>query len=327
MAEMPGPLPIADTQTTSADHDEWQTPWVYELAPLRQVPAVAWQSKQQSAWLWAVISAMVVAVIVPTVVLPGMNRTSRTAPGSLAYLLPPTVRHAGKIIVGTTAADQAPVAIAAGGTMRGLDPDLLRAMGRTLGIQVVFVRASRAALIQGVESGRYGVAASGLSDTSARRGRVDFVDYFVAGSAIAVRAGNPGHVRSPADLCNKRVAIVPGSSGDAMITAQKCIEVLALPTVADALAKVRAGMVDACVTDFPSAEYAARAQDSGITVVSSQIDPGPYGFAVAKGDPKLRQALKAALDAIIDDGTYGLILARYHLAGGAVTAARVNGGS
>ncbi|HEY3482307.1 MAG TPA: transporter substrate-binding domain-containing protein, partial [Streptomyces sp.] len=113
--------------------------------------------------------------------------------------------------------------------------------------------------------------------------------------------------------------------------AQNCtaggqIHVVSVSTPANALDAVRAGAADAAVTDFPSAELAVRQSESSLEFVGEQIAPGPYGFAVGKHDRALSQALKTALDALIKDGTYGRLLAKYHLTSGAVSAARINGG-
>jgi polar amino acid transport system substrate-binding protein len=61
-------------------------------------------------------------------------------------------------------------------------------------------------------------------------------------------------------------------------------------------------------------------------VVPRQVgDIGAYGIAVPHDRPALRDRLRAALQAIIDDGDYGRILARWNVVAGAVKTATVNG--
>ena len=62
-------------------------------------------------------------------------------------------------------------------------------------------------------------------------------------------------------------------------------------------------------------------------VQGKEYQPVPLGIGVSKSDPKLRDALQAALNAIIRDGTYMKILDKYGVQSGAVQSASINGGS
>lgn len=259
-----------------------------------------------------------------------VSPASPVSSGALFSLLPRSVQQAGRLTVGTTSIDSAPMVFTFDGELTGLDTDLLNAMAGRLGISFNYTRGDRASLVSDVSTGRVDVAAAGFADTPSRLRRVDFVDYFTAGSAVTVAAANPVNVHSLADLCGKKVAVVADSTDAETLAARNCaagpIRIASVNTPVHALESVRTGEADAAFTDFPSADFAARQPDSRLAVAGPQIDPGPYGFAVSKSDPQLLQALTAALDAIIDDGTYGRILARYHLTEGAVSAARINGG-
>ncbi|MFF2507204.1 transporter substrate-binding domain-containing protein, partial [Streptomyces sp. NPDC058067] len=52
----------------------------------------------------------------------------------------------------------------------------------------------------------------------------------------------------------------------------------------------------------------------------------PYGIAVAKGNTQLRDALQAALNAVIKNGEYDKIVAKWGVEAGAVKEASLNGG-
>lgn len=61
-------------------------------------------------------------------------------------------------------------------------------------------------------------------------------------------------------------------------------------------------------------------------LVGEQVEAAPYGIAVAKGNTELRDALKAALDAVIKNGEYEKIIAKWGVEAGSVKEASVNGG-
>jgi polar amino acid transport system substrate-binding protein len=233
-----------------------------------------------------------------------------------------------------------------GGKTVGVDVDIANALGKQLGVTFQFNNGTFDTLLTGMRAGRYDVAISSMSDTKNRQkgidattGKkvgegVDFVDYFTAGTAIMVKKGNPEGISTLADLCGKKVSVQRGSVSHDLLKAQKCtggktISIEAYDTTNEAQTRLKAGGTVADVDDFPIAVYAAKTTDSGNTfeVVGNQFEAGPYGIAVAKTDTKLRDALQAAVNAIIKDGTYGKILKQWGATAGAITEAKINGGS
>jgi polar amino acid transport system substrate-binding protein len=261
---------------------------------------------------------------------PTVEPTSTAAP--LASLLPQALRDKGTLVVGSDIA-YAPVESydTDNKTVIGMDPDLAKAIGEKLGVTFRFENATFKGLITSLNSKRFDVIFSAMSDTAERRKSVDFVDYFTAGTSIVVKKGNPENVDSLDDFCGKTVAIQEGTTQDVVATAQakkcpkgKTMHVLRFDTDPKALLQVKQGRAVADMNDFPVAAYNV-AQSQDFEVVGEQIEAGPYGIAVRKTDTQLRDALKAALQAIIDDGTYGEIMKKWHVEDGAVTEAKLNG--
>jgi polar amino acid transport system substrate-binding protein len=91
---------------------------------------------------------------------------------------------------------------------------------------------------------------------------------------------------------------------------------------------VRSGRAVADMNDFPVAAYAAKTLGGGgqFEVVGQQIEAGPYGIGVLKDNTQLRDALQAALKAVIADGTYDQILQKWNVTQGALKTATINGG-
>ncbi|MEW2081939.1 ABC transporter substrate-binding protein [Streptomyces sp. NPDC005283] len=262
--------------------------------------------------------------------------------------LPADIRQAGVIKVGTDA-QYAPMEYEEGGRIVGVDPDIAAELGKKLGVRFAFTSGSFDGLITALNSGRHDVVISSMSDTKARqqgldeKGKkagkgVDFVDYFVAGTAVYVEKGNPLGIKSIEDLCGRPTAVQRGTTFEKSVRTQSkacvkaakpAIEIESFDTDAEAQTRVKSGGAVAGVNDYPVALDLSRKADGGkaFEVVGEQVDAGPFGIAVDKDNAQLRDALKAAVDAIIADGTYKEVLAKWDAASGAVTEATVNAGS
>ncbi|MEZ3177786.1 ABC transporter substrate-binding protein [Streptomyces pimonensis] len=270
---------------------------------------------------------------------------SSTAP--LADRLPADIRKAGVIKVGSDIA-YAPVEFKDGsGKTVGIDPDLADAMGKQLGVKFEFENGTFDTLLGGLRSNRYDIAMSAMTDTKARQegvdsetGKkvgegVDFVDYFTAGVSIYTKKGDDQGIKTWADLCGKKLVVQRGTvSHDlAKAEAEKCpagrtIAIESYDNDQQAQTRLRAGGADAGSSDFPVAAYAVKTSGGGkdFQLVGEQVDAAPYGIAVAKDDTELRDALKAALDAVIENGDYQKVLEKWGVTEGAVKEATINGG-
>ncbi|WP_049571023.1 ABC transporter substrate-binding protein [Streptomyces sp. SBT349] len=262
--------------------------------------------------------------------------------GGAADLLPQEIRDAGEITVGSDIA-YAPIEfIDENDEIAGIDPDIGAALGEVLGVEFTFENGTFDGLILGMNNGRYDVIMSAMTDTAERQqgasadaegGGADFVNYFQAGSAILVEAGNPEGIQSQDDLCGLTVAAQQGTANEALIEAQQeaCdepIETMINDVDSDSITALQNGRAQAVITDYPVALYNELTAGGGelFEVTGDQIDAAPYGIAVPKEETELRDALQAAMQEIIDNGTYADILAEWNAEAGAIEEATVNAG-
>lgn len=229
----------------------------------------------------------------------------------------------------------------------GIDPDLADAMGKQLGVKFEFENGTFDTLLTGLRSKRYDIAMSAMTDTKDRQegidadtGKkvgegVDFLDYFTAGVSIYTKQGDDQGIKTWDDLCGKKIVVQRNTvSNDlAKDQAKKCpagkkLSIEAFDNDQQAQTRLRAGGADAGSSDFPVAAYAAKTSGGGkdFVVVGEQVEAAPYGIAIAKSNTELRDALKAALDAIIKNGEYDKIIAKWGVEAGAVKEATLNGG-
>ncbi|MCW2501515.1 MAG: atrA protein [Frankiales bacterium] len=292
-------------------------------APLRLLPLVA-------------AVALVVSGCGSSTDSPTVNAPGSSAAAPLASLLPQAIRDRGTLVVGSDVA-YPPVEFfdTDGKTVIGLDPDLGKALGAQLGITLKFQNATFDGLITSLtKSKRIDLIMSAMSDNKKRQQEIDFVDYFLAGTSIIVKKGNPDNIKGLDDFCGKTIAIQRGTTQDDVATAQlatckkrgKDLKILKFDRDTEALLQVRQGRAVADMNDFPVAAYTA-SKSSDYEVVGTQIAAGPYGIGVRKEDTQLRDALKQALQALIDNGEYAKILQKWNVTAGALKTATVNAGT
>ncbi|MEK2478009.1 bifunctional serine/threonine-protein kinase/transporter substrate-binding domain-containing protein [Streptomyces noursei] len=256
--------------------------------------------------------------------------------------LPQAIRDKGTVTVGSDLT-YAPMEFVGNGGPTGLDVDLAEALGRELGVRCTFQNAAFDSLLTGLDAGRFDLVMSAVVDTkdrqegratgsTARRG-VDLIDYFTSGLSLVVRKGNPDGIRKVADLSGKPVAVQRDSAAQSYLDevsrqfpAQLTLR--AFDTPDEVYSDVAQRRSLACLDDFAVAAYTAATHSGGgaLQLCGPQLDPVPFGIAVAKTDTALRDAVREALDRLIASGAYAKILKRWHVEGGAVPRAVVNGG-
>jgi polar amino acid transport system substrate-binding protein len=207
-----------------------------------------------------------------------------------------------------------------------------------------------------VRSQQVHIGMSVLRDRGEGRKVVDFVDYLNPGTALLVPKDNPDRIRSLADLCGRTVARpieMPAGSvvdqshrcqaaGRQPVTLVSCpriggfepdkgegVRLRRCPDGRDPLQLVLDGQAHAAVLDRPVADrlLATSDLDQQLAIARPKVKAGPYGIAIRKGDTQVRDAVQSALKAVMADGTYGRILAKWHLERFAVREATVNGGA
>jgi polar amino acid transport system substrate-binding protein len=260
--------------------------------------------------------------------------TSGGADASIVAQVPAAIKQKGTLTVASDAT-YAPLEFVAsdGHTVIGMDPDLLDAIGAKMGLKVKFVNATFDTIIPGLAAGKYDLGASSFTDTKEREKTVDFVDYYTAGiSFYAKSSANPG-VETVEDLCGKSVSVEKGTVEQEESEAQskKCtkagkpaVKLLSFPDQNGANLALSSGRAEIGMADSPIADYQVKQSNGQFKLVGKEYEAAPYGLAIPK-KLGLTKPLQAALKAVIADGTYAKILAKWGLQSGALTSATTNG--
>ncbi len=262
--------------------------------------------------------------------------TQQSENAELHDMLPDDVRAAGKVSIGTEALYPPFEQFAADNkTIEGLDPDLGKALGEVLGIEVEFTHTAFDGLLTALDGGRFDLVMAGITDTKEREAIYDFVNYFMTGQSIVVKKGNPSGIHGIADLCGKPVAVLKASTQEKLLgefneneCADNPIDIGSFPSDRDALMQVQSGRSEAAFTQDAVGAYNAKNIGGGNQFEignSEALLPVPVGIVFTKEDTQLRDAFQAALEEIIANGAYDEILAKWDMSGGSFKEATING--
>ncbi|MFO7690521.1 MAG: ABC transporter substrate-binding protein [Cryobacterium sp.] len=263
--------------------------------------------------------------------------TAVSADAALFDMLPDDIQASKVIKIGTEAM-YAPYEYldADGTTIVGFDPDLVTALTQRLGVTFELTNAAFDGLLPALDANRFDMLAAGYTNTAERRAQYDFVNYYKSSQGIVVLAGNPEDIFTMADLCGQPVSVLKASAQESMLVALndgECatnnVGIVALPDNQTAFLQVQSGRVNALLVQDAVARYNISQQGDGSTFEVSNtelITPTLVGMMFRQDSTKLSGAMQAALQSLIDDGTYAEILDAHTLGSGAVDSATINDG-
>ncbi|MEV6431352.1 ABC transporter substrate-binding protein/permease [Nocardia sp. NPDC051463] len=236
----------------------------------------------------------------------GVDRytTATTAPVGSVDISKLRLISPGKLSVGTLSDAPPSICLNSTGTFTGFDNELLRAIGAKLGLQVEFSGTEFAPLLSQVSGGRFDVGSSNITTTAERRERVGFTNGYDFGYFSLVVA-NGSAIKGFSDLGRgTRIAVVQGTVQDDYVVNQLHLDPVKFPDYATAYANLKSGQVDAWVAPSAQAEGQVQPGD-GTSIIQNTFSLDNFvGYAVAKDNQPLIDALNSGLDAVIADGTY-----------------------
>jgi ABC-type amino acid transport substrate-binding protein len=204
------------------------------------------------------------------------------------------------------------------GRRTGFEIDFLREFARRWlddPNAVTYLPVPSDARIPTLQRGRADLIAAALTKTPERAEQVDFsLTYFKDGQRLLVP--ETSDVADVCDLEGRKVAAVEGSTsvGNIQAEAASCGFELGESLVTfrrhdDAVQALLEGEVDAFTSD--GVVLRNFAEEQPLKVVGDPLSEEPYGFAVPKGDDRLRQLIDTTLQEMEQDGTYAAIYEKW----------------
>jgi polar amino acid transport system substrate-binding protein len=247
-----------------------------------------------------------------------------------AALLPDDIKASGKLVIGIDATYPPNEYKDDAGEPIGWEVDLGNAMAAKLGLTPEYQISGFDKIIPSVTGGTYDIGLSSFTDNEEREKAVDFVNYYEAGIQWAQAIG--GSV-DPANACGLTVAVqattyeetdeLPAKSDECVAAGKEPITILKYEKQDEASNALALGQADAMTADSPITQYAVSKLADKIELAGDAFDVAPYGIAVDKGSP-LAKAIQAALQSLVDDGTYLEILGKWGVDAGAVDSITIN---
>lgn len=204
-----------------------------------------------------------------------------------------------------------PFADSEGGELVGYDIDLARAVAERLGLGVVFVPTGYDGLYDTLTSGRADMIAAALPYAPEQGYRARFSSfYFDAGQVLVTPVGAPGG----AELAGRRVGVALGSDADAlarrMVRDGGDFELRSsYDEPAEALADLRAGRLDAVITDHVSALSAV--QGAPGLQISAALTSEPLALALPRQAFQLEAEVNRALEQLRREGFFEVLNERW----------------
>ncbi|QZT64257.1 ABC transporter substrate-binding protein [Mycolicibacterium austroafricanum] len=220
-----------------------------------------------------------------------------------------------------------------GTTFTGVDLDLAEAVSKKLGVELENTNAAFGTLIPQLQSRRLDVVFSFATVTEERMEAVDFIEYSQSGTAMMVRKGNPDGIKTIDDLCGKGVGVQSGAvqvpiaeeaSTRCVAAGKPPIEITQLGKDSEVQMLLRSGRIAVDLLDSPVAVYSAAQGDEFEVIPGERYSVRPHGVMVLKGNTQLAETIRAALQELMDDGTYAEILDKYDVPDLAVPEATIS---
>lgn len=246
-------------------------------------------------------------------------------------LLPEKIRDSGELVIGTDPTYPPNEYKDNDGNPIGWDIELANSIAGKLGLSPKYAISSFDKIIPNLKGGSYDIGVSSFIDSEEREKSVDFVNYYVSRDQWAQPLGKSV---DPANACGLTVSVqattyeettdLPARSRKCTDAGKPAITILKFEKQDDAATALATGRADAMTADISVTQFAVKNLKDKIEFAGAPFAVSLFGIAVKKGQTGLREAVKAALESMLADGSYTKILQKWKVAGGAVKTITIN---
>ncbi|MER5221739.1 ABC transporter substrate-binding protein [Streptomyces flaveus] len=269
---------------------------------------------------------------------PDQDRVTTEKVDSIAAEVPAKIRKRGTLELVQSSGSAAPLNFHAtdNKTLIGVEPDIAHLVADVLGLKPKFNAVSWENIFVGLDSAKYDVGFSNITVTEERKEKYDFATYREDNLGFEAKKGSGLKVTGPKDVAGKTVAVQSGTNQEKLLVewskenekaGRKPVDIKYYQNDSDTYLALQSGRIDLYLGPNPTAAYHA-ATTGKTEVVGTYSGAGStlQGLiaATTKKDSGLVKPLAAAIDEIIDNGTYAKVLKRWGLSDEAVTKSEIN---
>ena len=243
--------------------------------------------------------------------LAGAAASGATIAGLRAALADGTladVKKRGELVIATEM-QFPPFDISDNGEYKGVDRDLIDAVGQELGVKVKYLDLPWTSILPGLEAKKFDLCIAPVTITKERMKRYLFTVPIADATAALMKRANDSTITKPEDIAGKTVGGQKGTSQLAQLKEfaaklSKPVEVKEYVDNNQSYADLAAGRLDASVNSFPNLAYAAAQRADTFAMVLPPFGQPTYFSWVGRLDDKtLIDAINAALVKTEGDGT------------------------
>lgn len=254
----------------------------------------------------------------------------------LQSLLPQEIVQKGYVIAGTNP-NTPPTTffLKDNKTLSGRDVDIMNAIGQRLGLKVIWKDTGGFDnIIPGLKTGRYDAVLSNIRPSQKRFAQIDFVSYFDSSRQAVISRKDknvPPFTRLTA-LCGETVGAGVGTAQIEFLNEaskicvsenKPAIQVAVFPSRPDGVVAVLSGRTSFYYGPWEGLAYQVAQLKNLVITGEISVQEPPMSIGLPKGSP-IEKAVQAAMNSLIQDGTYQKILDHWFIGYGAVKEAKLN---
>lgn len=196
------------------------------------------------------------------------------------------------------------------GKVVGFDVDLINALGKEMGREIVIKDMSFDGLLPALQTGKVDIVIAGMTATPEREKTVNFSSpYYSANQVIIVPEGNT-EIKDFKDLEGKKVAVMLGFTGDVVVSEMPNVQVERFNAAYAGIMALQGNKVDAVVLDSETANnYVAK--NAGLKLAEGKGEKEDYAIAIKKNDEELLKEINDAIVKVKENGTFSTIIEKH----------------
>ena len=216
-------------------------------------------------------------------------------------------------LVAATEMQFPPFDISDNGVYKGVDRELIDAVGATLGVKVKYLDLPWTSILPGLDAKKFDICIAPVTITKERMKRYAFTVPIANATAALMKRANDNSINKPEDIAGKTVGGQKGTSQLAQLKEfaaklPKPVEVKEYVDNNQSYADLAAGRIDASVNSLPNLAYAANQRSDTFKVVLPPFGHPTYFSWVGRLEDKtLIDAINAAIVKTESDGTMAKI--------------------